>query len=108
MENKYEEIRNGLNNYIFSCLQAIPFEGNKAKHVLSSILLEESLKISRDENNELNMYAVKPILKACIVILIERINSIKKLPSSEQIRIQINNYEEVNNFLNTLVSRIKE
>lgn len=108
MENNYEEIRNGLTNYIFACLQAIPFEGDKAKHVLTSILLEEALKNSRDENNNLIMYAIKPILRACVKIIDERIDSLKKISYLNQGCEQINNYEEAKTILNLLILKIKE
>lgn len=109
MDDNFNEIRNGLTNYIFACLNSLPYEGDKAKHVLVSILTEESLKISQDENNQINMYAIKPILKSIIYIFNERINCLKQLETSnEQINKQILEYNNIISYFNQLIDNIKE
>ena len=107
-DNNFEEIRNGLTNYIFSCLSALPYEGNEAKHFLVSILSEEALKISKDENDETVMFAVKPMLRACIVIFTERIKCMKEIESSEVVKEQISEYNKLISTLTDLINTIKE
>ena len=107
-DNNFEEIRNGLTNYIFSCLSALPYEGNEAKHFLVSILSEEALKISKDENDETVMFAIKPMLRACIVIFTERIKCMKEIESSEVVKEQISEYNKLISTLTDLINTIKE
>lgn len=107
-ENNFDEIRNGLTNYIFSCLQALPYEGKEAKHFLVSILSEEALNISRDEDKQIEMFAIKPILRACKVIFTERIKCLKEIESSEIVKEQISEYEKLISTLTELITNIKE
>jgi hypothetical protein len=93
---------------MFSCLSAMPYEGNEAKHFLVSIMTEESLKIAKDSDNNINMFAIKPILRACIVIFTERLTALEDIDSSELIIKQINNYNELISTLNGLIDNIKE
>ena len=107
----FEEIRNGLSNYMFFCLSAMPYKGNEAKHFLVSIMTEESLKIAKDTDSKINMFAIKPILRACVVIFTERLTALEDIDSSElviQQVEQINNYNKLISTLNGLIDNIKE
>lgn len=104
----FEEIRNGLTNYMFSCLSAMPYEGNEAKHFLVSIMTEESLKIAKDADSNTNMFAIKPILRACVLIFTERLTALEDIDSSELVIEQINNYNKLISTLNGLIDNIKE
>lgn len=107
-ENNFEEIRNGLTNYVFSCLTAMPYEGDQAKHFLVSILTEEALKISKDESDQTNMFAVKPILRAVVLIFTERVKCLKEIESSEVVKEQIIEYNKLISTLSDLITNIKE
>lgn len=113
MNNNFDEIRNGLTNYIFSCLSAMPYEGDEAKHFLVSILTEEALNISKDSDNKISMFAIKPILRACLIIFNERINILQSVATSQRgahdvIQPQIDKYNQVIDTLNYLIENIKE
>ena len=82
-DNNFEEIRNGLTNYIFSCLSATPYKGNEAKHFLVSLLAEEAIKISKDDDNSINLFAIKPVIRAVILIFTERIKCLKEIESCQ-------------------------
>lgn len=107
-DNNFEEIRNGLTNYIFSCLSAMPYEGDQAKHFLVSILTEEALKISKDDKEQTVMFAVKPILRAVVLIFTERIKCLKEIESSEIVNEQISEYNKLISTLSDLITNIKE
>lgn len=106
-DNNFEEIRNGLTNYTFSCLSAMPYTGNEAKHFLVSILSEEALKIAKDETDKFNLFAVKPMLRACNAIFTERVNCLKQIESSETIQ-QIEEYTLLIETIDKLIKTIKE
>lgn len=107
MNEDFTEVRNGLTNYVFSCLQCMPYEGVKAKHALVSILAEEALKISKDDENKTEMFAIKPLLRAVIAIFNERIECLKKVQASEIVKVQINDYESIVNKISNLIENIK-
>lgn len=108
MNDNFTEVRNGLTNYIFACLNGLPYEGVKAKHALISILAEESLNLSKDENNNIELFAIKPMLRAVVVVFDERIKCLKEAPSSEAINKQIAEYTNLVNIINNLINNINE
>lgn len=107
MNEDFTEVRNGLTNYVFSCLQGMPYSGVQAKHALVSILAEEALKISKDSEGNVEMFAIKPLLRAVIVIFNERIECLKKVQTSEIVKVQINDYEDIVNKISNLIENIK-
>lgn len=107
-DNNFDEIRNGLTNYVFSCLAAMPYEGDQAKHFLVSILEEEALKIGKDESGKFNMFAIKPLLRACNAVFTERIDCLKEIESSLAIQQQIEEYALLITTIDKLINTIKE
>jgi hypothetical protein len=107
-DNNFEEIRNGLTNYMFSCLSAMPYKDKEAKHFLVSILLEEALSISKDENEKIDLFAIKPMLRACNLIFTERLKCLKEIESSDLVIDQINDYNTLIKIISELIDNIKE
>jgi hypothetical protein len=108
MNEDFKEVRNGLTNYLFSCLQGMPYDGVQAKHALISILAEEALKLSKNENEEIELFAIKPLIRAIIVIFQERIKLLQTAPTSDAINIQICEYNTLINTLSNFLDIIKE
>lgn len=111
-QNEYTEIRNGLTNFLFSCLKAI---GNKdelkSKHILISILEEEALKLTKGKDNNIEMFAAKPLIKAAIEIYKNKVAELKSLRIDDekidnQINIQIKEYENLIKNLETSIVNI--
>jgi hypothetical protein len=72
-----------------------------------SILEEEALKISKDDDNKFNMFAVKPLLRACIAVFKERVSCLEQIDPSIAIN-QIEEYNSVINVIDKLIDTIKE
>lgn len=94
----YNQIRAGLTNFIGSLIDSIGFEPRATKYEIVKILLEEALKISKDENEIVDIYIAKPFIDDLIYILNQRIQEFEKLkkenvnvPQQNETIIQLNN-----------------
>lgn len=111
-QNEYTEIRNGLTNFLFSCLKAIGNEDElKSKHILISILEEEAIKLSKNKNGNIEMFAVKPLIKAAIQVYKNKADELKLLKIGDkkidnQINAQINEYKNLIKNLETTIVNI--
>lgn len=106
--NDNTQIRNGLTNYIGSLLKAVPFDGKASKQVVIAILIEEAFKLSLDENGEMDMYCLKPILRQTKIIFEKRKLSLQEMPQIQSVKKQIDDYTSNIEMLNELIKNIKE
>lgn len=62
--NDSTQIRAGMVNFIGALLNASKLPPKGAKQDVSAILIEEALKLSKDENGVYDLYVLKPLLRA--------------------------------------------
>lgn len=106
--NNQVQIRAGLVNYIGALLASSQLEDDRAKkHNVAAILLEESATLCKDNDNNFDMFACKPILRLTVNILTERVSLLKKLPDEIDVSVQIKSYEYAINTLNNLIENTK-
>jgi hypothetical protein len=102
--NDQTQIRAGLVNYIGALIASSKFENKAAKQAVTSILAEETLKLAQDENGIIDLYTVKPMIRAVIFIFKQRIQELSKLPRNEKIETQKKVYQDLINTLEELNS----
>lgn len=113
MDDKLAPIlRQGLVQYIGALMQNSNLEGKAAAQVVAAALSEEALKIAKTET-EYDFYVAKPILRASIVLLKERIKELRLLgETTEDIKpildTQIQTYENAITALDKLINSAKE
>lgn len=112
--NDLTQIRSGFTNYIGSAIKSL--EGNNPnviKQEVCSILCEEMLKICQNENKIINMYSIKPLLRATIHIFTQRILELDKLLQSNnalnahEILSKIEQYKLINREIEDVIKNIK-
>lgn len=104
--NDMTQIKMGLVNYIGALLKSSKFEERAAKQQVASILIEEALKLSRDENDgPFDLYVLKPLLRATILLFKQRCNELSKLPS-DKVAEQIKSYKYTIEQLQKLVDMV--
>lgn len=106
--NDYTQIKNGLVNYIGSLLEACPFDGIKAsRQYVAATLIEEAIKLMKDEENHFDLYVTKPLLRATSLVYKDRVNvlsEVKNINVSQAIEDNTNMAKNID----TLVNNIKE
>lgn len=79
-----EQIRMGLHQFFGSILVNSNLEDSSMrKQSLIALVLEELVKICKKDDNEIDIVAAKPILRATHYILEGRMNNIKSFMSKE-------------------------
>ena len=106
--NDQGQIRAGLVNYIGAMLNASKFENEKAtKHSVVAILLEEAVKLCRDENGIFDMYISKPALRLTSSIAKQRASLMSDLPKTHDVIEQIEAYKFINSSLDKILENTK-
>lgn len=103
--NNQREIRQGLVNYIGALLSSSPYSKEDAKQNVIAVLAEESLNLSRKEDNSYDIYTLKPLLRAVVLILKQRCEELKSLPMDVK-KISREYYNTINH-LETLIDSIE-
>lgn len=70
--NDMTQIRSGLVNYIGAMIKSSGYEGKAANQIVAGALIEEALKLAQIDGQILDLYVLKPILRANIFILEQR------------------------------------
>lgn len=106
--NDYREIRNGFVNYIGAALNSVQsFEGQAARQYIVAMLIEEAINLSKDDEN-IDIYSIKPLLKGCKVVCENRILELQEVAKySKYVQEQLDNYKELIANLNNLIENIK-
>ena len=100
-----EAIRVSLWNFMGSLLDA-SIEVNK-KESVTALISEELCKFCRNENNELDMKAAKPILKSAAWVLEARKMEISSIPvKSEAIDSTVKNLDDLIASLNNYIDKL--
>ena len=68
-ENYMEVVKSGLIQYIGAIMTNIEGEKAEAAHIASAKLSEAWLECCKKNDKEYNMFAAKPLLRACYIIL---------------------------------------
>lgn len=108
MKNNEEQIKAAFTNFIGLLIDNNNFENPKAiKHSIIACLLEEIDPICRNEDdNNYDLFIVKPIFRFIINILNNRINLLQQYNESE-VKDKINIYKAIIQEFNSLLDSIK-
>lgn len=103
-----EMIKQGFVQYLGLASDDSPLQGNNALQKGISDLCEICLEISVDKDkHERNLFILKPIFRATIFLLEERLSQIKAIKNVDTYT-QVKQYEKNIQFLQNLVDNIKE
>ena len=106
MSNDMQSVRNALTNFIGALALAIPLEPRFVKQEIAAVLMEEVLKLSQDENGVYELFTLKPLFRAQIAILKQRVSELQTLPAAVA-KDQISRYEEMISEYERLVNGLK-
>lgn len=106
--NDKTQIRQGLTNYIGALVTASKNDSKTTRAVQQDVvatLIEESMKLAADENNVYDLYVLKPLLRATMLLLTQRAKEIEKLnlPQSKEV---IQEYLRIVSSLKSIVDKI--
>ena len=111
--NDTTQIRSGLVNYLGALIVASKYEPQAARHDVAAMLVEEAIKLAKDENDNYDMFVLKPILKANAFILDNRISEIDKdldiLPEEicKELQKKKKTYQTINKSLKQIIDAIQ-
>lgn len=102
--NDQTQIRAGLVNYIGALLSSSKFENEKAtRHSVVALLLEEAMKLCKDNDGYFDMYVSKPALRLTSSIAKQRVNLMNDLPKTPDVVSQIKTYKFINEELDRII-----
>lgn len=106
--NDYREIRNGFINYIGAALNAVKtYEKDSARQYIVAMLIEEAINLATNEDDNIDLYSIKPLLKGCKYIFQNRITALESLSNvSPNIGKQINEYKDLINTIDNYINNI--
>lgn len=86
--NDSVQIKQGLTNYIGAMIQALKSNGKSGRAVkqdVAATLIEEAMKLATDDEQIYDIYVLKPLLRGNILLLLQRVQELKKLddPSAQ-------------------------
>lgn len=82
--NDPTQIRHGMVNYVGALVKASKLPPKAARQDVAAILIEEALKLAREEDNQYDLYVLKPLLRAINLIVQNRTNAFNELPVNMQ------------------------
>lgn len=112
--NDSTQIRAGMVNFIGALLNASKLPAKGARQDVSAILIEESLKLAKDENNVYDFYVLKPLLRANKFIFENHIreidNDAKSLPKElrEQLILRREMYKQVVDTMDYILTALEK
>jgi len=104
--NDQMQIRSGLVNYIGALMQSSVDDAPTSKQQVISILIEEAIKLSQDEDSLCDMHAIKPILRSVTFIFEQRKKALSELPQDKFILDTLERYDNIIRDLNVVLSVI--
>lgn len=109
--NDVTQIRSGLTQYIGALTATMASQGKtarNAKHEVAAILGEEMISLSEDENGEVDVFVLKPLLRATLNTLSMRMNDLSELSvQTEAVAEKHKEYAEASRIIHSLVESIK-
>lgn len=107
--NDFNQIKSGLINYTGALLKACPFDGEKAsRQYVAAALIEQALDLIRNSDDSIEMYVAKPIFRATIILIDDRIRALSELQQIDAVKQQIESYKNCKDFLKKLTDNIQE
>lgn len=112
--NDSTQIRAGMVNFIGALINASKLPPKGAKQDVSAILIEESLKLAKDEKGIYDLYVLKPLLRANKIIFENHIREIdndsKHLPKEikEQFILKRQMYKQIVDSMDYLLSALEK
>lgn len=72
-----QQVKQGLTNFVGTLLRSSKLENREARQKVNAILLEESLRLCRNEKGVYDLIIAKPLLKAVVLLLKQRLSRLK-------------------------------
>lgn len=104
--NDTTQIRQGFTNYICAILNSLNLQPRAAKQQVVSILVEEIMKVSENEDGLIDLYAIKPFLFGIIKFLKQRIEELEKSEEKALVKDVIEDYKQIIEFFSDFVKKI--
>lgn len=109
LNKEYNQVKNGLTNYVGAMVKATTFESDKAaRQFVAASLIEEALVLMRNEEELLDLFVSKPLLRATAALLEERAFLLYGTAGGEQVLNQIEYYRQVATRLRSLADSAEE
>lgn len=106
--NDFTQIKMGLVNYVGASINAVNLPTDKAKRqAVSAMLVEEAINLSTNENGEIDLYTVKPVYRATSNLYKIRIQALRQMPQTTQVREAVEKAELIIGELDKLIESIK-
>jgi hypothetical protein len=93
--NDQTQIRAGMVNYIGALIKSSSFEGRAAKQSVVAVLIEEALKLAKSEDQTVDLYVLKPMIRGMVFTLNQRVKELSKLPKNQESDSLINEYKTI-------------
>lgn len=112
--NDSTQIRAGMVNFIGALLNASKLPPRGAKQDVSAMLIEEAIKLAKDENNVYDLYVLKPLLRANKLIFENHIreidNDAKHLPKEirDELILKREMYKKIVDSMDYLLSALEK
>lgn len=110
---KFAESRNDLTQYIGAMLDSSDFEGKSARQIVAAALVEEAVKICKNDT-EVDFYVAKPILRAANYLLQAKKKSLLMAAdgldeeSAKKLLQKASEYNAAHDLLDALIESTKE
>lgn len=111
MNNEIVQLRADMVNFIGAIINASQDTPRITKHKVSSILLEETLNLAKDENIY-DFFILKPLFRANIIVFQNKLEAINKdleeLPDelSQQLKEKQKSYSNIIQMMNNLLNEL--
>lgn len=104
--NDPTQIRNGMVNFVGAMLNSMKNSDRANKQTVASVMIEEALKLSQNEEGMYDLYVLKPMLRGVMLVFNQRCIELKKLPKTSESLAQIQEYQSVIDTFDKLVKKL--
>ena len=104
--NDTTQIRQGFTNYIGAVVNSLNLQPRAAKQQIVSILVDEIMKVSENENGLIDLYVIKPFISGTIKLLEQRVNELEKSEEKDLVKDVISDYKQITEFFCDLIKKI--
>lgn len=102
-----DQLRQGLVNYVGAMVATSSLDKRAARHAVSAVLVEEAIALSKNSEEELDFFVLKPILRGTVFTLEKRVQEMDNLPDTQEVKNAIKSYKTIISRLEKLVEDLK-
>lgn len=104
--NDTTQIRQGFTNYIGAIINSLSLPKEAAIQQTVAILVEEIMKLTKNENGLIDTYAIKPYISGIVKVLKQLIDEMEKSEEKNLMKDSIEDYKQVTEFFSDFLRRI--